>query len=70
MEDGWVIEGEVLAITNLAVKVKLRWVGTEKPALESAWFPISKCPDLENVEVGEEIEFECPEWMVEEKELY
>jgi hypothetical protein len=36
---------------------------------DEAWFPVSVCPDLEGCERGDEVEFECPEWLAEEKDL-
>lgn len=46
---------------------------TDKAALlkigdEEVWFPLSQCPDLEDVKKGDrDGEFECPEWLAEEK---
>ena len=53
---------EVLAKTDRAVKLLIDD--------EEHWFPLSQCDDLAEVEVGdEEGEFECPEWLAEEKGL-
>lgn len=53
----------VVARTELAVKLRL-------PDGREVWFPLSRCEDLVEVEVGHGPgEFECPAWLAEEKGL-
>lgn len=63
-DDTITLSGTVKGMTGKAVKVLL-----DDYDDGPAWFPLSQCPDLEGADLDEEVEFECPEWLAEEKEL-
>lgn len=36
---------------------------------EVAWFPLSVCQELDYYDVGDDAEFDCPNWLLYEKDL-
>jgi hypothetical protein len=63
------VSGIVKAATAKAVLVEVNEVDGSPFDGEEVWFPLSQCEDLEGSEKGDEVEFDCPEWLAEEKEL-
>ena len=58
------VEGTAVAVTDRAVLVRI----SDDPKVEE-WFPKSKCEELYGVLVDEQVQFECPRWLMEAKGL-
>jgi hypothetical protein len=63
------VAGTVIKVSDKAVLVEVGEVDGREADGSEVWFPKSKCPDLEDAEEGDDVEFECPEWLAEEKYL-
>lgn len=64
------IAGNVIKVTEKAVLVDVLEVdGDSGDDYGEHWFPKSQCPDLEDAEDGEEVAFDCPFWIAEQKDL-
>lgn len=60
-----IISGKVKVITDLSVMIEQE--ETEHETGWKEWFPKSQCPDLDDVVKGEQVEFECPNWLAKQK---
>lgn len=63
------VAGNVMKVTEKAVLVQVLEVDGDYGDYGEHWFPKSQCEDLEDAENGEEVAFDCPYWIAEQKEL-
>ena len=65
------ISGIVRAVTPKAVLVKIEVIDDEYEEAGEFWFPKSQIEELDDngLEKGDQIDFECPTWLAEEKDL-
>ena len=64
------IDGTAVLVTEKSAQVRVEFVdGKELFPPRTVFFPFSMCPDVEEAEPGEEIEFLCPEWLADKEDL-
>ena len=63
-----VVTGAVEAVSIKSARVRVESVDGQT-ATGVDWFPLSQCEELEGAEPGDDVEFDCPTWLLEEKEV-